>query len=473
MNGLINRQYVGARYVPKIMGEWDKNIPYEPLSIVTYKGNSFTSKIPVPTKVDINNETYWVNTANYNAQVEEYRREVKLLTCWVTPQMFGATGNGVTDDTDAFIQAFTHKTVLIPNGTYVIKKGLTFAGNIIGADETNTVILFKDLSADEYALTITANFTSINNLTIIGEYEANSASSKNFNGVKCDHVWNLNFTNLQVRKFTTALYLNYSWNNLFKCSTFSSCETGILGSSEINNVVLDGCFIKYNNNGFIKKDGTNVNLTGCDFSYNNIGYTQEGIGITSVESCYFEDNGTSIYQFYGLKPTDLITIHGCSFYSGKREDETVIKISNGEYRLKECFFKNIGNYTPFLSNKPLIMNDCKITGTYNKSGSRNTPNIPLYQVKGTNIYLSLNSDGVATLILSGIGAQENNVIFTLPDNFIPYKDCVGYATFKSNDGDSIDIEFLLSTNGNVTIDKLPEKNYTKGNLTLSYVTINK
>ena len=73
--GLINRQYVGARYVPKIMGEWDKNIPYEPLSIVTYKGNSFTSKIPVPAKVDIGDETYWVNTGNYNAQLEAYRKE--------------------------------------------------------------------------------------------------------------------------------------------------------------------------------------------------------------------------------------------------------------------------------------------------------------------------------------------------------------------------------------------------------------
>ena len=73
--GLINRQYVGARYVPKIMGEWDKNIPYEPLSIVTYKGNSFTSKIPVPAKVDIGDATYWVSTGNYNAQIEEYRKE--------------------------------------------------------------------------------------------------------------------------------------------------------------------------------------------------------------------------------------------------------------------------------------------------------------------------------------------------------------------------------------------------------------
>lgn len=73
--GLINRQYVGARYVPKIMGEWDKNIPYEALSIVTYKGNSFTSKIPVPAKVDIGDGTYWVSTGNYNVQIEEYRKE--------------------------------------------------------------------------------------------------------------------------------------------------------------------------------------------------------------------------------------------------------------------------------------------------------------------------------------------------------------------------------------------------------------
>lgn len=77
-NGLINRQYVGARYVPKIMGEWDKALQYEALSIVTYKGNSFTSKIPVPNNIEITNENYWVNTGNYNEQVTEYENNVRL-----------------------------------------------------------------------------------------------------------------------------------------------------------------------------------------------------------------------------------------------------------------------------------------------------------------------------------------------------------------------------------------------------------
>lgn len=75
MNGLINRQYVGARYVPKIIGEWNKALQYEALSIVTHLGNSFTSKVPVPANIDITNTDYWVNTGNYNAQVEAYRKE--------------------------------------------------------------------------------------------------------------------------------------------------------------------------------------------------------------------------------------------------------------------------------------------------------------------------------------------------------------------------------------------------------------
>lgn len=74
-NELINRQYVGARYVPKIMGEWNKALRYEALSVVTYMGNSFTSKVPVPANVEINNTDYWVNTGNYNVQLEEYRNE--------------------------------------------------------------------------------------------------------------------------------------------------------------------------------------------------------------------------------------------------------------------------------------------------------------------------------------------------------------------------------------------------------------
>lgn len=68
--------YKGRRYVPKIEGVWDNTKTYEALTIVTYRGNSYTSKRDVPSGVLINNEYYWVLTGNYNSQVEMYRREV-------------------------------------------------------------------------------------------------------------------------------------------------------------------------------------------------------------------------------------------------------------------------------------------------------------------------------------------------------------------------------------------------------------
>ena len=68
--------YVGHRYVPLVIGEWDKTETYEGLSIVTNKGTSYTSKKRVPKGIDILNEEYWVVTGNYDEQVETYRRDV-------------------------------------------------------------------------------------------------------------------------------------------------------------------------------------------------------------------------------------------------------------------------------------------------------------------------------------------------------------------------------------------------------------
>lgn len=72
------RQYVGARYVPLFAEplEWSDTREYEPLTIVLYNGNSYTSRQYVPTGIEIANNEYWALTGNFNAQVEAYRQEV-------------------------------------------------------------------------------------------------------------------------------------------------------------------------------------------------------------------------------------------------------------------------------------------------------------------------------------------------------------------------------------------------------------
>lgn len=74
---LSKNMYKGNRYVPKIMGVWDSKTEYESLSVVMWRGASYTSKRNVPKGVSTDNETYWALTGNYNAQVEMYRKEVK------------------------------------------------------------------------------------------------------------------------------------------------------------------------------------------------------------------------------------------------------------------------------------------------------------------------------------------------------------------------------------------------------------
>ena len=70
---MANRQYIGARYVPKLVGAWQANTFYEALSIVTDNNVSYTSKKPVPATVGSpgENPEYWVATGNYNAQMQQ------------------------------------------------------------------------------------------------------------------------------------------------------------------------------------------------------------------------------------------------------------------------------------------------------------------------------------------------------------------------------------------------------------------
>ena len=144
--------YVGHRYVPKIMGDWDNTQLYEPLSIVQYQGNSFTSRQYVPSGVELTNEEYWASTGNYNAQIEQYRQDVRNLendvnnfndeVANVTTQLdetnkyideysinvkkYGAKGDGVTDDTLAIQTAFDDLydkgggEIYFPHGDYIV-----------------------------------------------------------------------------------------------------------------------------------------------------------------------------------------------------------------------------------------------------------------------------------------------------------------------------------------------------------------
>lgn len=210
MNGLINRQYVGARYVPKVMGEWDKALQYEALSIVTYKGNSFTSKVPVPANIDISNKTYWVNTGNYNAQVEAYRQQTTQLENRLNSEIIDRkndTKDNILWIGDSYSENYGHK---LPNGVrYMLnannwyeysKGGAGFLGAWAGAT-------FNDLIEQAKSELSDSQKEMIKYVYIVG-----GANDSKF-------IW----TQLKDKVVSTVQNARNSFPNAQVCFIFASC----------------------------------------------------------------------------------------------------------------------------------------------------------------------------------------------------------------------------------------------------------
>lgn len=105
--------------------DWDKTKTYEPLTIVYYQGNSYTSRQSVPAGVDITDTTYWALTGNYNAQIEQYRKETASKLSNVTTD---GTLKGGGTKTDPLKVKLNHSTVMSDTGktvypTLMHKKG--------------------------------------------------------------------------------------------------------------------------------------------------------------------------------------------------------------------------------------------------------------------------------------------------------------------------------------------------------------
>lgn len=126
-------QYIGSRYVP-IFGrkgddsiEWDNTGTYEPLTVVLYQGNSYTSRQFVPVGIEITNQDYWVNTGKYNAQIEQYRQELAQVISdnEANKEAIAEANTAISNETQAREQADTAINKSIASETQARKQADT------------------------------------------------------------------------------------------------------------------------------------------------------------------------------------------------------------------------------------------------------------------------------------------------------------------------------------------------------------
>lgn len=281
------RQYIGARYVPKFFenpnntAEWLPNTIYEPLTIVTYGLNTYTSKKTVPASVGdpSNNPDYWVATGNYNAYISELSDKIdEIKEGFVTPLMFGAVGDGVNDDTQAVANALaTGAPVNLIDKTYKISSLITL--------DNNTKI-----------------------------YNGSLIFSNAITTIKADGKNNIVFDKVNIE---TAVVIGTLANN--RIDQFS------LQFDNCTNVILRDCSFKC-------KDCRSVGFRFCDncLVYHCVCTDIEGTGITfvacnfaSMVLCEFDgraqyDNSWHASDVYGKNDNcDNILIDSCYFHHHK------------------------------------------------------------------------------------------------------------------------------------------------------------
>lgn len=152
MSVQANNIYVGARYIPRIMGEYNNETAYEALDIVTSGGVAYISRQPVPAGTAVTNKEYWAMWGSGNAVIDALTQRVSTnendissletglqqtnqnlqttnqkLENLIIPWGPASTlkGDGSTDNTAAFGQLDANTPVSLMPGTYLISGNVT------------------------------------------------------------------------------------------------------------------------------------------------------------------------------------------------------------------------------------------------------------------------------------------------------------------------------------------------------------
>ncbi len=215
---------------------------------------------------------------------------------YVTPEMFGAAGDGITDDSQALQNMFNAgKLCLLPNKTYAVH-GVKVGSNakIIG---DHTIFLYNNLAAsipDSLDSYIIYNTDSVNGSIYI--------HGVTFDGQN-DNVPNP--SSYHTIMGSTVVLSNYDSVKFDSCSFKKSVMDGVFLTNCVN-VDFRGC--TFDQNGKRESSGTfnaltcygsagKININSCNFSNcNDEAIRADDFDLLCVENCSFTNMGQYILE---------------------------------------------------------------------------------------------------------------------------------------------------------------------------------
>lgn len=405
-----------------IITPWDSSIAYLIYSIVEYQGTNYIALQDVPVGVMITNTDYWIPSNTVVEQINAISVSVSELEKkipFVTPEEYGAAGDGTTDDTQPIQNAFDSGSPVYfsKKKTYRITSTINmnkFNQKIVG----NGAALLADFDGTAISIDGTTSFAYRTYFSLAGLVFKKAASpnasysSNNSTAIKMEHVANMVMDDVYINGFNTGIEINNSLILTFRNVTVNNGEIGIYHNDSTLSGMNDTSFydckfinLQYalfqNVNEYL---GKGINFYGCQFEQIT---APAGHGVFEITSVSGHSTDTD----------NLISFDGCWIEQCK---PTFIKHYNGDNKLEQFTFIS-----------------CKITSSGAESFIHSTKscNATLVSTEDPSVYSSMRfrtdtSTWNVLCIASGADGLSRRWGYITRDMRMPKAELLKEATFK-------------------------------------------
>lgn len=201
--------------------------------------------------------------------------KLHTLKDYVTPQMYGAKGDGITDDSEAFKSALqSNLPLFVPKGTYIVSNVEVPAyKEIVGSGNYSTIILNKIAGSKTFIFNKDSYYASISNMRI-----AESIGDSNEHTVSID----IDYTGHSEYPQD----INVTIQNM----TFGSCNNAIYLHNNARGCSITDCRFEGSKLWAIRCDGTDNFINECDI-HNSVNGMLLGSNnlVTNVKIWYIDD----------------------------------------------------------------------------------------------------------------------------------------------------------------------------------------
>ena len=278
---------------------------------------------------------YYPNDGGQCDYVYENGEFKPVVLNYVTPEMFGARGDGITDDTEAIQKAFDSdlsNIVVFSRKTYLVTSQLNINKSklIMGAGYSYTPSRSTILKCTRDCIKFNVSYVKIANMYLQGDkdnqpsYEYLAFTVKDINSKA---IAQITLEDIFVAYFDEGCKVNgYSWN--------------------YNNVNMNNV-----NRGFNILGGTAHRLNACSVNICKTGFETTDVIYSTLLNCSVDHNTERAYYIHGASRN--ISLLGCS---GENISKTLLDIDS-------AFYVNVENLQSLFNNTPVGETLIKLTSS--------------------------------------------------------------------------------------------------------------